>query len=95
MTTLSDTAYVPSPAMEVLVSVQFAAVNGAATFVAHNFNVDAVNVAEPEVVSLASGEIERISSFAPATWSARAVGGGSVVNESVLLAFAPRASAIT
>ena len=33
----------------------------------HNFKVDVVNVAEPEVVSLASGEIERISSFAPAT----------------------------
>ena len=75
--------------------MHFAAVNGEVTLVAHNFIVDVANVAEPEVVSLASGEIERISSFAPATWSARAVGGASVVNESVLLAFAPRASAIT
>ena len=67
MTTPLDTAYVPSPATVTVVSVHFAAVNGVVTFVAHNFKVDVVNVAEPEVVSLASGEIERITSFAPAT----------------------------
>ena len=67
MTTPFDTAYVPSLVISILVAVHFAAVNGVVTFVAHNFKDDVVNVAEPEVVSLASGEIERISSFAPAT----------------------------
>ena len=54
---------------------------------------EALRVAEPEAESLARGETDWLSPLGAADSSGRAVGGASVVNAIVLLAFVPRVSA--
>ena len=87
-----DTAYVPSPATTTEVFVQFGAVSTGLT--PHNLIEDASSVEPAEAMSFASGWAVRIWSRGPATWSADAVGGARVVNETVLDAVVPRASAM-
>lgn len=54
---------------------------------------ETLRVAEPEAESFARGETDWLSPLGAADSSGRAVGGASVVNAIVLLAFVPRVSA--
>ena len=56
-------------------------------------NEEGFKVAEPSAESLARGETDWLSPFGATDSSGRAVGGASVVNAIVLLAFVPRVSA--
>ena len=66
---------------------------GDVSVTSHRSNDEVFSVVDPEAESLARGETDWLSPLAAADSSGRAVGGASVVNEMVLLAFVPRESA--
>jgi hypothetical protein len=66
---------------------------GDVSLTSHRSNDEVFSVAEPAAESFARGETDWLSPLAAADSSGRAVGGASVVNEMVLLAFVPRESA--
>jgi hypothetical protein len=66
---------------------------GGVSVTSHKRSDDVLKVAVPAAESFARGETDWLSPFGAADSSGRAVGGASVVNETVLLALVPRESA--